>query len=293
MEYLVTGASGLIGLNFINILPKSKTRGASYLHTKPGFIQFDIRKHQEVEFHIRNNKPRVIFHSAAFANVDECENNYQECFDINFLGTLNLAKAAKRYGSKIVFLSTDYVFNGKRGPYFEEDIPDPINNYGKSKLAAEHAIQEYCNNYLIIRTTIVYGHEIQGKNFVIRMISQLKNGRKILVPIDQLGTPTYVVDLINTILLLVANNKNGIYNIAGPELIDRYSFACLIADTYGYDRNFIIPISTAELNQNAQRPLRAGLVIEKVKSEVNASINGPIEGLSLMKHEKSNIIDYL
>lgn len=286
MKYLVTGASGLIGLNLLNVLPVYERIGTYHKYKLDNCIQLDIRNKQGVENLILENNVKIIFHAAAFANVDRCEVYKQKCLDINYRGTINIIRAANNNNAKIIYFSTDYIFDGKNGPYKEDDLPNPINQYGLSKLLAENAIQKYCDDYLIIRTTVVYGHEIQGKNFVIRMLDNLNKNQTITVPNDQVGTPTYVQDLIKTVLVLLEKREHGIFNVVGADLIDRYSFACLVADVYGLDKSLITPTTTKKNSQKAPRPLNAGLINTKVISKTNVLLNSPGNGVRNMLEKK-------
>jgi len=141
--------------------------------------------------------------------------------------------------------------------------------YGRQKLIAENIIAMRLTNYIIIRTTIVYGWERQGKNFVLRLIRTLQNNQEIKVPTDQIGTPTYAPYLAKTSVQLAESKVKGIYNIAGKDLVNRYDFACEVAKIFKCDKSLIIPVKTNDLHQPAVRPLNAGLKINKVLQILN------------------------
>jgi len=231
--------------------------------------------------------PRVVFQPAAMPNADTCEEQPKECWEINVEGTWSLAKASKEVGAKFVYFSSDYVFDGKDGPYTEHDTPNPINVYGKAKLAAEQAIQAELNDFLIIRVNGVYGWERLGKNFIMGLTQKLSNGQTMKVPIDQFGNPTYANNMVDAVLELVKQDQKGLFHVAGCQHLSRHAFAVIAANIFQLDSNFLLPVQTSELQQRALRPLRAGLVSDKVKSLLCKDLLGPEEGLKRMMMEGS------
>ncbi|MFX1503954.1 MAG: SDR family oxidoreductase, partial [Promethearchaeota archaeon] len=187
-----------------------------------------------------------------------------------------------KHGSKLVFFSSDYVFDGNSGPYLESDEPNPINKYGEVKLLCEGFVKEI-DDYLIIRTAVVYGFEKDSKNYFMTFSSDLMNNKKKKVPNDQFSTPTFVNDLASITIELVNKNKNGIYNVTGPDYCSRSAFALKIADKFDLNKNLIIPVSTKELNQAARRPLKAGLINNKIRIELSVKPLGIDEVLNEIK----------
>jgi len=218
--------------------------------------------------------------------VDLCETEKTLCNRINVLGTQNLIDAVRAAKSRLIYLSTDYVFDGKSGPYSEKDTPNPMNFYGKCKLKAENLIQKQLDDFIIARTTVVYGWEKQGKNFVMNMIARLKRGERVKVPIDQIGTPTYVNNIAEIFLDLASKKTRGVFNVAGPELMNRYTFAKLAAKIFGLSEELLVPIKTSDLGQKAPRPLNAGMKIAKLRSVSHVQMLSPKEGLSHMRASK-------
>jgi len=290
LKILVIGASGLIGGTLFQQLidKKEDVSGTYYLHNQENFKYLDITNYAELNNYLTKNKPQIIFLPAAQPNVDYCEEYPEISRKINVDGIKKLAKVAPPIKSKIVFFSTDYIFSGDNGPYREADNPNPINEYGRQKLEAENIIRNTLTNYLIIRTTVVYGYEKQGKNFVIKTIENLKQGKRIKVPTDQISNPTFSVDLCSATIRLIEKNKIGIYNIAGNQLITRYDFSVKIAEIFGLDKNLITPVFTSDLNQKALRPLKAGLVIDKIQNELSIEIMSPEVGLKSLKNILEN-----
>jgi len=288
---LVIGASGLIGYSlFEHFSKENSVVGTFNTHKFDNLIQLNLLNKDELERIIENVKPRVILLPAALTNVDYCEKEKNECWKQNVIGPLNLIQLIKNSSVKLVYYSTDYVFNGKNGPYSEEDIPHPLNIYGKSKLETETNIKQNLTNFLIIRTTVVYGWEHLRKNFVYSLIKSIKSGKTIKVPKDQIGTPTYVENLAEATLELVKSDKHGIYNVGGPQLLDRYSLALIIAEVFNLNQSLIIPIKTSELNQIASRPLHAGLKINKLLTSIKIKMLSPREAL---QHMEKNTKDYI
>lgn len=285
MRALVIGASGLVGGALLKNLSLSghDTLG-SYNSMKIGnCVKLDITEKENVFDLISNFQPDVVFLPAALANVDFCEENPGLCRKINVEGTRNVAVAA----AKLVFFSTEYVFDGKAGPYSEEDEVNPINKYGAAKVEAERIIKSL-ENSLIIRTTVVYGNEVQGKNFAIKVIQSLRNGAQFRAVTDQISTPTYVDDLAEKTIELTKRDKTGVYNVVGPDLVSRYEFALEIAEAFNLKKSLVKPVSTAELGQKAPRPLNCGLKTDKLSRELGCRTLTVREGLDAFKEAFKN-----
>lgn len=287
MRIFIAGGSGFIGNILLDYFSKEhETHGSFYTNPAPGLTYFDMTDRKNVKKTITRLKPDVIIHPAFNSNVEYCEENLKETWHMNVEGSKNLIEAARDVGSKFVFFSSDYVFDGFNGPYSEEDIPNPINEYGRQKLAVENVIIGYLSDYLIIRTTVVYGWELRGKNFSIRLINNLKENKSVKVPRDQVGSPTYVNNMVQAVKDLVEADKMGVYHVVGSDLMDRYTFARNVAEIFGLDESYLIPVSTAELGQKAKRPLKAGMKTEKVQRTVSTQLMGVKEGLKEMKNSK-------
>jgi dTDP-4-dehydrorhamnose reductase len=228
-KVLVTGATGFIGKNIVkNFSTEFETIGTFYSKKKKNHIFLDITDPEGVSMVFGEVKPEVVIHSAALPNVNYCETNKLLAKKINFTGSKNILNSCKSHGAKLIFISTDYIFDGEEGPYTEEAETNPLNYYGKLKLETELEIRGILKDYLIIRTTNVYGYDPESKNFVMFVIENLKEGKNVIVPNDQFGNPTYVEDLSKAILELVLKGKVGVYNVAGPDNINRVEFAKII-----------------------------------------------------------------
>tara|TARA_B100000519_G_scaffold200009_1_gene212313 strand:- start:3410 stop:4231 length:822 start_codon:yes stop_codon:yes gene_type:complete len=210
-------------------------------------------------------RPHVIYICAAYTWVDGCEINEEKAFNVNSFAPRRIAEEAQKVGAKVVYFSSDYIFDGVKGPYHESSSTNPVNVYGRSKCEGEKLILKACPEALILRTTVVYGPEEQGKNFIYQLVNSLQHGREFSCAKDQIGTPTYNRDLVRMTLGLLRVNATGVYNCVGKEIFDRYSFACKCATLLGYDVNLIKSVTTSVSIQKgkAKRGLKLGLVMDK------------------------------
>lgn len=245
MKVLVTGANGMLGQDLCPIL-----EDVGFYVIETDINTLDITNFEEAENILTANHPDMVIHCAAYTNVDKAEEDLKTATKINVTGTENIAKICGKLDIPIVYISTDYVFDGtKTTPYEPDDKPDPINNYGLTKLQGEQAVLKYCKKYYIARTSWLYG--IHGKNFVETMIS-LKDKPELKVVDDQIGCPTWTVELANGILKLL-KNPYGIYHICGSGNTTWYGFAKEIFKQCGFEVN-LKPCTTEEYPRPAKRP---------------------------------------
>ncbi len=285
MTTLVIGASGCLGgILYAEFGKLGPVSGTYCSHPVDGLIHLDITDPGEVRAVLDRVQPQLVLQPAAQPNVEGCEENPAESYRVNVAGTRNVVQALRGSSAKLVFFSTDYVFDGTAGPYAEDDPPSPIQVYGRHKLEAERLIQETLPNHLILRVHGVFGWERQGKNFVMRLIQTLRHGKTMAVPSDQMGSPTYAPNLSDALRELVAMDARGIYHITGSTFIDRYSFARLIAEVFALDASRIIPKTTAELGQKAPRPLKSWLGIDKARRELRTRLWSAEEALRDMRN---------
>lgn len=286
MKILIIGASGLVGGRLYKDLKQTHQVIGTYNNFPlPGLTRLDITNKNEIEQLVKEAKPDWILHPAAYADVDGCEKNPDLCYKINWQGVKNVVDCAKQNECAFLFFSTDYIFDGKNGPYSEDNKPNPLSIYGKVKLEMENYIKNNLNKYLIIRTANVFGWEEQGKNFVIRLINNLKQEKQQNIVTDQIGSPTYVGFLTKAVKYLIENNYDGVYNVAGRETIDRYRFAILVAEVFNLNKKLIQPTTTDQINQVAPRPKKGGLRIDKVSKILPFKLPNAKEGLEMMKKE--------
>jgi dTDP-4-dehydrorhamnose reductase len=228
----------------------------------------------------------VILNAAGATNVDWCETNREEAWKANVTAVENLAEAARKVGAKLVHISTDYVFDGKNGPYDEEAKPNPVGYYGKTKLASENAVLVAEIPHTILRTIVLYGSGIGVKqNFALWVIGSLKSGKQITVVDDQLGNPTFVSDLAMAMIKSFELNRQGIFHIGGGEQLSRYDFAVKAAEIFGLDASLIKRIKTSDLNQPSPRPMLSGFITLKAETQLGMHFLNVTEGLTLLKRE--------
>ncbi|HYJ38904.1 MAG TPA: SDR family oxidoreductase [Chitinophagaceae bacterium] len=281
MKILVTGANGLLGRHLVKKLLDSKYqvfatgKGRSKLplngEAKFEFRSLDITDGAAVNKLVNEIKPTVILHAAAMTQVDECELKKVDCWNTNVTATRFIIDAARETGSRIIFISTDFVFDGLHGPYKEEDEPNPVNYYGSTKLAAEKAIEQSGLDWAIVRTVLVVGSSADGQrqNILTWVKEKLEKGETIKVVDDQVRTPTYVEDLADGILLILEKNKKGIFHIAGKDTLTPYKIATQTADFLHLNANLIEKVDANNFTQAALRPPKTGFIIEKAKKELD------------------------
>jgi len=289
MRELIIGASGLIGGYLYRAASRdgNDVSGTYYTVYRPGLTKLDFMSADAVKRMIDLYRPDIIYLPAAKPHVDWCEQQPKDSERVNIKGPYNVIRAITNTNIKLVFYSSDYVYDGCNGPYTEEDIPNPINVYGKHKIVIENEIRRNLKNYLILRVTVVFGWEYPVKNFAQRAIYTLRQGKSINVPIDQIGNPTYVVNLAEASLELARSAHTGIFHLAGASSVSRYEFAIALADTFDLDPSLIKPVTTNDLGQVAQRPLKAGMVITKARQVLETGMLTYTEGLLRMKNEES------
>lgn len=283
-SHLILGASGQVGGHLYDALAQHHLRvqGTYRTFALENLHQLDVRDAERVQNLLSEIRPTVVYVPAALGNADWCETHPQESYAINVTGLANVARAAQQIDAKLVYFSSDYVFDGTAGPYRENDLACPICEYGRQKVLAEHYLALQHPNSLIIRTTVVYGWERQDKNFVQRLREVLGRGEHLRVPHDQIGSPTYAPDLAEATIELVRKGATGVFHVVGPELANRYEFATEAARVFGLDENLIDAVTTKELAQTAPRPLRAGMRVEKAVAKLGRPLLGYRAGLRTM-----------
>ena len=237
------------------------------MRTTGGLEPLDIADRAAVAAAIERYRPDTIYLTAAMTAVDYCEDHEDEAWRINVHGTRNVAEAAARVGAKLVFYSTEYVFDGREGPYGEDDPIAPQGAYARSKAAGEQAARDGAPNHLIVRTTVVYGWDRGSRNFAMQVWERLSAGERMRVPHDQVGNPTLSDFLAETSVELARRGLAGAtVNVVGRERMARSDFAVRLAQRLHLDSRLIEPVSTVSLNQRAPRPLNAGLRTDKLAS---------------------------
>jgi dTDP-4-dehydrorhamnose reductase len=250
------------------------------------YISSDIKNRDDIKKVIHDYCPDFIIHTAAFTNVDLSEKLREDAWKINVKGVEYIAEAARAIDAHIIHISTDYIFDGKDGPYIENAIPNPIGYYGRTKFASENALRISGTFFTILRTNVLYGIAPNSRpDFVRWVINSLSKKENIRIVKDQINNPTFIDDLVQGINKIIEFKKTGTYNIGGKEFLSRYDFTVRIADFFDLSKNLITPITTEELKQPARRPLKSGLIILKAETELGYKPHTIIESLAAMKKE--------
>lgn len=290
---LVFGSNGMLGqkaTEFYSVLKDVEVFGTSVEPNSfvPGlnYIQCDITNRNEVKKIIYDFCPDFIINAAAFTNVDLCESERETAWKINVKGVEYIAEAARVIDAHLIHISTDYIFDGKNGPYLENDIPNPLGYYARTKLASENALKISNVKHTILRTNVLYGAVKFGRpDFVRWVVESLRSKKVIKIVTDQINNPTFIDDLVLAINGVIDFKKEGIYHIGGKDFFSRFDFTQIIAEFFDLDKKLIIPIKTEELNQAARRPLKSGLITIKAQSELGYKPHSIIQSLEIMKNE--------
>ena len=250
------------------------------------YISSDIKHRDEIKKVIHEYYPDFIIHTAAFTNVDLSEKLREDAWKTNVKGVEYIAEAARAVDAHIIHISTDYIFDGKDGPYIENAKPNPVGYYGRTKFASENALRISGTFFTILRTNVLFGNAPNSRpDFVRWVINSLSKKENIRIVKDQINNPTFIDDLVQGINKIIEFRKTGTYNIGGKEFLSRYDFTLRIADFFNLDKNLITPITTEELKQPARRPLKSGLVILKAETELGYKPHTINESLAAMKKE--------
>jgi dTDP-4-dehydrorhamnose reductase len=220
--------------------------------------------------------------------VDRCETNRELAWSINAEGTGNVAEACRKIGAKLIYVSTDYVFDGNKGMYKEEDEPKPVNYYGLSKLRGEELVKKTCDAFVVARTSVLYGWHPSKRNYATWIMDSLKNRKRINVVTDHYNSPTYADDLAETISRVIERDVNGILHVSGKDRVSRYDFAMEIAEVFGLDASLVTPVKMADLKAwVARRPRDSSLDVGKAENELGIRFPKVTESLIRMKRTQS------
>ncbi len=263
MRALIIGASGQVGGALAGLCVRRRIEVYGTARRGQGFLYLDLAAPETIGPVFEKARPDLVLLCGAMTAVDECERNPARAELVNAAGAAAVARASAAAGAKLVYFSTEYVFDGEAGPYGEDDAPNPVSAYGRSKLAGERACLAV-PGALSVRTTVVYSHDPDSSNFVMQLVSNHKAGARMRVPTDQYSSPTYAPELAAAVLDLADKGASGVFNVAGPDLLSRHEFALKACAAFGFDPGFLDPKPTSELGQAAPRPLRAGLKTDKL-----------------------------
>ncbi len=293
MNVLITGANGFLGHYLVKKLLQENYsviatgKGESRLPFEDNgqfvYAPLDFTDPYAVHDVFDRYKPAVVIHAGAMGKPDECEAQQWQAYLVNVEGTVTLLMNAADQRSFFVYVSTDFVFDGSKGSYREEDKTGPVNYYGKTKQEAEEAVMEYEGDWAIVRTVLVYGQPLSGRSNILTIVrDKLEQGQSYNVVDDQFRTPTYVEDLADGIVRIVNRQAKGIYHLSGEDLLTPYQMALLTADHLGLDKNLIHRATAADFSQSARRPANTSLIIGKAKRVLGYAPVSFQEGLRKM-----------
>jgi dTDP-4-dehydrorhamnose reductase len=279
MKILLIGSNGFLGKKLWSHFGK-----LSHQIITPTHAALDICDKSGVNHVFEKTSPELTILAAAFTNVDGCERDKESAYNVNVLGTKNIIKACQRQKTRLVFFSTDFVFDGLRGNYTEEDEPNPQSYYGKTKRMAEEAIEMSGLDFIIERVSVLYGYNDYHDKLTFEkwVKKSLEEGKPINVVSDQYSCPTLIDDIAYATQVLTEKEESGFFHVVGSECISRYDFARRIAYAFSLDETLITPVSTEMLSQIALRPRNSCLSTEKIK-KCSITMSDTKIGLQIMK----------
>jgi dTDP-4-dehydrorhamnose reductase len=292
----VTGANGLLGQKLIELLRQEKwvevvatARGDNRLPVDDGYtyLPMDITDETAIESVFSVVRPDTVIHTAAMTNVDQCEAEKEDCWKQNVTAVEYLVKACQTHGSFLLHVSTDFIFDGKEGPYTEEGEPNPISFYGWSKYAAEKVVQSSDLRWAIARTVLVYGiaHDMSRTNIVLWVKKSLEERKEINVVDDQWRSPTLAEDLAIGCARIAGQEAEGIYNISGKDFLTPYEMAIATADYFDLDKSLIRKADSSTFRQPARRPPRTGFVLDKAIHRLGYAPRSFSEGIGILAEQ--------
>lgn len=292
---LITGGSGLLGQALLKTAPEGTTIFGTYLPARPPaaampctFFPLDVRDPKQVAGVFEESKPEVVIHTASVGSVDYAEHHRQESWEVNVAGTRNVGEMCLRRGAKLIFISSNAVFDG-RNPLYAEDAPvNPINYYGQLKVEGERWVQSSGLDFAIIRPILMYGWHLTTErgNWVTTWIRALSQGSRVKVVDDVESKPLYSQNCAEAIWSVVTQNKTGIYHVAGADHITLCQFALKTAEVFGLDSSLIDPVPSSFFPEIAPRPRDTSFDTTKMERALGIKPVGVLEGLARMKAEQ-------
>lgn len=275
---LICGSNGLLGQRLalllsaradLEVLNTGRQRSFVFDHHLFDYTQLDLSQRGDVRSLVSSFQPDVVLNTVAAVDVDWCEEHRDEAWQSNVAAVEHLAESCRKVGARLIHYSTDYVFDGRQGPYDESARPNPVNYYGKSKLAAENVIVTAGIKAAILRVSLLFGSGIGVKgNFGLKTVRLLREGQIVRATHDIGTNPTHVSDAASAGVAAAERSVSGIYHVSGKSYATRYEFARILADTFGYDASLIQQVSAGDLRLPAVRPKSTAFVTTKAEREL-------------------------
>ncbi|NGM64759.1 SDR family oxidoreductase [Sphingobacterium sp. SGR-19] len=295
---LITGANGFLGqklmeklvnMQHYRVIATSKSENRNFIREGYTYRSCNFTDSAALRSLLEEVHPDHIIHTAAMSSVEACENDPALCEKVNIEAVYQLGKYCAQYDKHLVHLSTDFVFDGKEGPYKEDHKTNPCNAYGKSKAASETRLLSTTCRTAILRTILVYGVNGDPKrsNLVLWAKAQLENNNRINVVSDQWRMPTFVNDLANACILAIEKEATGVYHISGEEMMSVLDAVYYIADFWQLDRSLINPIRAVDIGQENNRPRKTGFILDKAKTDLGYAPTPFIESLREIEQQFS------
>lgn len=304
-KLLIFGISGLTGYRLANLAVNDYKVFGTYNKRPVSIDNCEIFQHDKTEKEkttslIKKLNPDVIIDCSALHNVNYCETHQEESWSVNVEAPLHIANLCRETNARLIYISTDYVFDGTIKNYNEKSETNPLNYYGITKLEAEEGIANSGISYAIARTSLVFGWnpgELKGQtsssgksmNFVIWALKKLRSGESLTIVKDQFSTPTLADNLAEYLLALAGSEINGIFHTAGKECVNRYEFTLKIAENFDIDKELITPITSEKFKQVAKRPMRCCLDVSKAEQQLNVKPLSIDAALSKMKNQENKL----
>tara|TARA_Y100000813_G_scaffold65365_1_gene46014 strand:+ start:5457 stop:6353 length:897 start_codon:yes stop_codon:yes gene_type:complete len=291
---LITGSNGLLGQKLVHLLKEkynviATSLGSCLISNQSGFIyqSLDITNEYDIGKIFNMYRPKYVINTAAMTNVDACEDYKDLCDDINVKAVGYISKECEKYNSHLIHISTDFIFDGKNGPYVEDDDANPLSYYGLSKWKSEQVLLKSNCKWAILRTIILYGtaENLERNNIVLWARKALKDGQELNIIDDQFRSPTLAEDLAKACYLVIEKEAIGVYNTSGKDIMSIYEMVERMADFYQCDKSKINRISSTTLNQKAKRPTKTGFILDKSIKELGYKPHSFEEGLNLLEKQ--------
>lgn len=291
---LITGSNGLLGQKLVHLLKEkynviATSLGSCLISNQSGFIyqSLDITNEYDIGKIFNMYRPKYVINTAAMTNVDACEDYKDLCDDINVKAVGYICKECEKYNSHLIHISTDFIFDGKNGPYDEDDDANPLSYYGLSKWKSEQVLLKSNCKWAILRTIILYGtaENLERNNIVLWARRALKDGQELNIIDDQFRSPTLAEDLAKACYLVIEKEAIGVYNTSGKDIMSIYEMVERMADFYKCDKSKINRISSTTLNQKAKRPPKTGFILDKSIKELGYKPHSFEEGLNLLEKQ--------